>query len=140
MNINLKDVYHALQVRAVGHTTVMLRGTENYDMPFFLVAHTNAYARELKHLSRNKNAIPISIHEIEQVRGTRKPIVFDHWTIQLILQQYMKDIENKNSRIAALQFANDMLVSKITEIVNNPPITFWDILRDGWTTIRNWFK
>ena len=101
--VELINVLGVLGVRAVGHTTLMMRGAENYNRPFSLVAHNFSYAKELAARSRNPNATPVPMWGLEALRGNPKPIIFDHWAIEFMVKDLIDIIEAQEEIIKKLE-------------------------------------
>lgn len=58
------------QHRQVGHTTAMINGAMNYDRPFFVLSGTFVSALEISKKSQNKNAIPLGVEQLLQLKGS----------------------------------------------------------------------
>ena len=101
--LDLVNVLGVLGVRGVGHTTLMMRGVENYDLPFSLVAHNFSYAKELATMSRNSNATPVPMWGLEALRGARKPIILDHWAVEFLVKDLINVIEEQEQHIKNLE-------------------------------------
>jgi len=99
----LVEIRHILTRRQTGSTTLMQRGSDRYDAPFFLVAHDMNYARQLAR--QNKNAVPVSYQHIDpsNLVGYNYPVCIDHHTLALILSEAKCQIDLESAKSAQFQ-------------------------------------
>lgn len=114
--INPYHVGMALQRRGVGHTTLMMMGAKNYDRPFSLVGHTMSFAAFLRQESNNIYAIPISIYEMDRLRGMLRPTIIDHTAILQMVEQLRGDLAHVNEWGEKLQAENTTLRKKLKDL------------------------
>ena len=78
--------------RGVGHSTLLKEGTTKYSNKFFLVGGDSRHTQRLKNEVMNPNAIVISIHDKQKIRGMDIPMVFDNYSIILMLDDYERQL------------------------------------------------
>ena len=84
--MNLIDYF--LSHRQIGHTTLLKKGADNYDKPFFIVCSDLKHVQTIKRELKNKNAKLITLSTFEdKTRGTENPIAFDNFTLNTIFQE-----------------------------------------------------
>lgn len=90
----IKDLIIAIGNRQVGNTTLMMKGTENYDRPYGVISHSVEYAEDL--LSRNKSELGkgFSINDLDAIKETQIPVLIDNAALVHFLESVVKDMEN----------------------------------------------
>ena len=90
----IKDLIIAIGNRQVGNTTLMIKGTENYDRPYGVISHSVEYAEDL--LSRNKSGLGkgFSINDLDAIKETQIPVLIDNAALKNFLESVVKDMEN----------------------------------------------
>jgi hypothetical protein len=107
---------YLLKHRQVGQTTAMVNGAINYDRPFFILSGTFISALEISKKSRNKNAIPLSVDQLSQLRGNDYPILIDGFAvtteIENINRMHNKELDLQQERY---KYVIDCLEKKIED-------------------------
>ena len=86
MNSKIYDYF--LSSRYIGHTELLKVGAERYDKPFFILNADMNSASKLCDDVKNKNAIPISLENIERkTAGSKYPVIEDNYA-------FMEEVEN----------------------------------------------
>ena len=67
--------------RQIGQTTAMVNGAANYDRPFFVLGGTFKSALEISKQSQNKNAIPLGVNQLAELRGRDYPVLIDGFAV-----------------------------------------------------------
>jgi hypothetical protein len=90
----IKDLIIAIGNRQVGNTTLMMKGTENYDRPYGVISHSVEYSEDL--LSRNKSELGkgFSINNLDAIKETQIPVLIDNAALVHFLESVVKDMEN----------------------------------------------
>jgi hypothetical protein len=80
--------------RQIGHTTLMLTGVVNEPRGLLLVANQD----QKKYLSKSVNKDQmITIHELQELRGVRKPLVVDHFALRVMLNDVLEKLQAEKS-------------------------------------------
>ncbi len=81
----LVELILLLNDRQVGNTTLMRKGTDNYDRKFAIVAKTQDNAKDL---TENKNALFFSLGNLNDLnKGYHLPIAIDHTALSALVSQ-----------------------------------------------------
>jgi len=113
-------LHYFMSTRAVGHTTLLKRGTNNYDKPFFVLTHNTEAGNALKFWPKNI----ISLHNLDRLRGSNRPLTIDNGAMIEILSDALFRIETQEGQIKTLKdkkqtiitFGKKKLVQKIEEL------------------------
>ena len=82
--------------RNTGASTLLLKGAAEYDRKFYIVAHTLEHARQLKKLSGNDNAIPVTPDILVRNNMDTLPAIYDHKVLYDYTEKFDKYIEILN--------------------------------------------
>ena len=99
-------------LRGVGNTSLMRRGTDNYDREFFVISHSREYSEEL--LRGSKYGKAKTLYDINSLQGYSVPVVIDHHVLASSIANAINDIEKKNEHISQMNITIDKLMT-ITE-------------------------
>lgn len=73
--------------RQAGHSTLIKKGTENYDRPFLVLAHTIEGGKDLGFKPTNI----VSIHCLDRLRGASRPLIIDNGAMtELLIDTIMR--------------------------------------------------
>ena len=83
----LRNLAFYTKIRKTGKTTLLRKGVENYDKPFFLVCKT----QEIGKMTTNNNphAIYITPYSYERLVGSNYPIIFDQEFVEEMLTEIL---------------------------------------------------
>lgn len=96
--------------RQVGHTTLMMEGTDHYQKEKLVLVHNKNYGDELGF----KNGEIVSWKNLDRLCGHRKPMVIDNAALIEILSDTLDEIERLEKEISKLSEQR----RKIIEILN----------------------
>jgi hypothetical protein len=90
----IKDLIIAIGNRQVGNTTLMMKGTENYDRPYGIISHSVEYSEDL--LSKNKTGLGkgFAISNLDKIKETQIPVLIDNAALVNFLENVASDMEN----------------------------------------------
>ena len=98
-------LHYYMATRTVGHTTLLKKGTDNYDKPFCVLTHNIDAARSLGFSPKNT----VSLLSLDRLRGSSRPMVIDNGAmIEILVDALM--------RIEALEEENKKLVKQSKKI------------------------
>ena len=75
--------------RQAGHTTLMKRGTSNYEQKKLVLLHNMAYGRDLK---IPKDEI-VTLNSLDRLRGCNLPLAIDNGTLTTIFSTTLMDLD-----------------------------------------------
>ena len=115
-------LYYYMATRKVGHTTLLKKGTDNYEKPFCVLTHNTETARILGFSPKDT----VSLYSLDRLRGSSRPLAIDNGAMIEILSDAMFRIETQKEQIKALEekkqtiitFGKKKLVNKIEELQN----------------------
>lgn len=91
-------IYYYMATRAVGHTTLLKKGTDNYDKPYCVLTH-NTEAGSVLGFDR-KNII--TLNSLDRLRGSARPMAIDNGAmIELLINAIMRieNLEEENKKL-----------------------------------------
>jgi hypothetical protein len=90
----IKDLIVAIGNRQAGNTTLLMKGTENYDRPYGVISHSAEYAEDL--LSKNKTGLGkgFAINDLDAIKETQIPVLIDNAALKNFLETVVRDMEN----------------------------------------------
>jgi hypothetical protein len=91
---NLKFLLSVFGQRQVGHTTLLLNGTKNYDRSFGVISHKMDFSNEILNMSNNPLGKAFSINNLSALAGYRIPVTMDNAAWSRILNEVIHVIEN----------------------------------------------
>lgn len=77
--------------RSIGNTTLLIDGAKNYDKPFYLLGINREDAFQKIKTKSLKHAIPLSIYNLENVRGLHLPLAIDADVIGYLLGEILSE-------------------------------------------------
>lgn len=92
----LADYY--LVRRQVGHTSAMLNGARSDKNIIVVVAN-----KTQKDYIELPNEQMITIGELIKLKGLKKPVLIDHYALQLMFYELNKELNDKKEQIEALK-------------------------------------
>ena len=108
-----------LTSRQVGHTTLMKRGTSNYEQKKLVMVHNMSYGRDLGLL---KNEV-VSLHSLDRLRGSDLPLAIDNGTLTTIFtmsldrftqfEEEIKRVIMERERMRALAYEHENTINKM---------------------------
>ena len=117
MNIKKKletIIQYYQSTRQVGHTTLMKKGTDNYDKPFFVLTYSMVHGETMGFDVTNT----ISYQNPDKLKGHTRPLVIDNAVIPEILGDALM-------RIEALEQENEKLKNRNQLILVGPNDELW---------------
>jgi hypothetical protein len=104
----LKALYRALSTRQVGHTSLMMKGTDSYDRRFYMVGLNRTHASQI--VSDNvDNAVIVTIEQLqERSAGETLPVAVDNCVIADLIDGALSEI-----------FMREDLLSTRSDLINN---------------------
>ena len=110
----LSDYYSVR--RRVGHTTAMLNGAMSDKNIIVIVAHK----AQKDHIELPKEQM-VTLGELERLRGLKKPVLIDHYALQIIFSELNKELHAKDEIIKDLE-------SEVKYIKNYrpPQLSLWE--------------
>ena len=98
--------------RQVGHTTLMKRGTSNFEQKKRVIVHNMSYGRDL---GVPKNEI-VTLNSLERLRGCDLPLAIDNCSLTTIftksLERY-RQLENDRERMRSLAYDHETTINKM---------------------------
>jgi hypothetical protein len=110
-----------MSTRAAGHTTLLKRGTDNYEKPFCVLTHNSEAGGALGFNRKNI----VTLNSLDRLRGSARPMAIDNGAMIEILSDAMYRIETQKEQIKILEekkqtifavFGKEKLVKKIEEL------------------------
>jgi len=108
-----------LTSRQVGHTTLMKRGTSNYEQKKLVMVHNMSYGRDLGLL---KNEV-VSLHSLDRLRGSDLPLAIDNGTLTTIFtmsldrftqfEEEIKRVIMERERMRSLAYEHENTINKM---------------------------
>jgi hypothetical protein len=90
----IKDLIIAIGNRQVGNTTLMMRGTENYDRPYGVISYSVEYSEDILAKSKHGLGKGFSINDLDAIKETQIPVLIDNAALVIFLESIVKDMEN----------------------------------------------
>lgn len=91
---NLKFLLSVFGQRQVGHTTLLLNGTKNYDRSFGVISHKMDFSNEILNMSNNSLGKAFSINNLSALAGHKIPVIMDNAAWSRILEEVITALEN----------------------------------------------
>lgn len=91
-------LYYYMSTRAVGHTTLMKKGTDNYDKPYCILTHNTEAGSVLGFDRRNI----VTVNSLDRLRGSSRPLAIDNGAmIELLIDVIMRieSLEEENKKL-----------------------------------------
>lgn len=91
--------------RAIGHTHALRAGAENVN-PVFVLTHNRAQGEEIMYAAAAKGnlAVPITLDDLtHKLRGSRAPLVADHYVMGRLLYEAAAEIRTLRSQLGAIK-------------------------------------
>lgn len=84
-----KLLFYYEATRNVGHTTLMKKGTDNYDGQKYVLTINMNHGTEMNLDSKEI----ISLQNLDKLRGSSRPIAIDNETMRVILAETLKEFD-----------------------------------------------
>jgi len=107
--LSLVHYYNA--TRQSGHTTLMLRGILTADQCSILTHDLGMFNYIKKNWSLANGAHPVTLNNMEKLRGSRLPLAIDNAALHTIFEQSLNEIQRLNKE-------NTNLKQKLTQVKN----------------------
>ena len=87
----LEDLlYYYMATRATGHTTLLKKGTDNYDKPYCVLTHDTQAGDTLGFNQKNL----VTLNSLDRLRGSSRPLAIDNGAMTELLISAIMRIEN----------------------------------------------
>ena len=115
--MNIREVLQTLDVyyqttRQAGYTTLMKRGTSNYERKKLVMVHNMSYGREL----RIPNDELVTPNSLDRLRGHDLPLMIDNGALSEIFrashQEYTR-LEKQRDTMRALAYEHENTINKM---------------------------
>lgn len=123
----LADVISTLTTRQVGHTTLMKKGIDSYDHPFGVITQSVASSKEI--IGENPNGSAYTISTLDNMRGTKMPVIFDNHALAKFLGDVHWELE-KSSKSSDDAKKNQKVIMEFFEDYQNMAIDAEYVLMD----------
>ena len=90
----IKDLIIAIGNRQVGNTTLMIKGTENYDRPYGVISHSEEYAEDLMTGGKSGLGKGFTIDNLDAIKETQIPVLIDNAALAHFLERVVRDMED----------------------------------------------
>lgn len=98
MSIMSKLVDYYFVRRRVGHTSAMLNGARSDKNIVVVVAHK----AQINYIELPKEQM-ITLGELDKLKGLKKPVLIDHYALQIMFHELNKELNNKDEQIKDLK-------------------------------------
>ena len=98
-----------LGLREVGNTTLMKKGTENYDREFYVVSNSLDYSKEIVGASKYGNVV--TMNNVEKLNGISSPVLIDHHLVAFVLANAIEKMDRNEEEMERMKKVIDKLMS-----------------------------
>jgi hypothetical protein len=105
----IKDLIVAIGNRQVGNTTLMMKGTSNYDRPYGVISHSAEYAEDLMTGSNPGLGKGFTIDDLDAIKETQIPVLIDNAALAYFLEKIVKDMEESITKEDAKKLMNPIM-------------------------------
>jgi len=105
----IKDLIVAIGNRQVGNTTLLMKGSENYDRPYGVISHSAEYAEDL--MTGNKAGLGkgFTIDDLDSIKETQIPVLIDNAALAHFLEKVVRDMEDSITKEDAKKLMNPIM-------------------------------
>ncbi len=105
--------------RGVGHTSAMLHGAASRGCN--IVAHDKYFGRELKQVALQFGSIAniVTLDNLESLRGSTLPLVFDNYALEsLLTESRMEILKLERENVRLITISNDKIANLENEVTD----------------------